>query len=103
MAGNLRQTAESGWTAADHMARAVALARGWPYDTRGKFLEVMCNAAAQTGDDRINVLTKQAYTLRVDSESQDGLDQDSVREQLRGVGELLDRLELMITGGHIPG
>ena len=50
-AGYLRHAAEDGWAAADDMAMAtaVALARGWPYDTCGKFLEVMHNVAARLG------------------------------------------------------
>ena len=49
------------------------------------------------------MLTELAYTLRVVSERQDYRDRESVKVRLRGVGELLDRLELMITVGHSPG
>ena len=54
-AGYLRHAAEDGWgAAADDMA--VALALGWPYDTCGKFLEVMHNVAARTGDNALTCL-----------------------------------------------
>ena len=83
LAGNLRQVSESGWTAADHLARAVAPAEGWPCDTGGKFLEVMRNAAAQSGDGSINELTGPAHMLRENSEG--GLDQETIRERVRCV------------------
>ena len=91
-AKNLRQAAESGWKAADHMARAVALAQGWLYDTPGKFLEVMGNAAAQTGDNRIHVLTGSAHILRDNSESGSELDYETIKEHVDRVVDLLDLL-----------
>ena len=80
--------------------RAVALFWDWPYDTRSKFPEVVRNAAAQTGYDRIVVPTGQAHNLREAAERHDDLDLKNVREQLRGVRGLLDRLELMMTRGQ---
>ena len=71
------------------MARAVALAEGRPCDTGGKFLEVMRNAAAQTGDGRINEFTGPARMLRENFES--CLDQETIRERVRCVAALLER------------
>ena len=47
------------------MAKAVALSRKWPYDTPGKFYEVMRQAFTLTGDDRIRLLHERAHMLRV--------------------------------------
>ena len=35
--GDLHQASEKGWGAAAHMAKAVALAQGWPYDRHSQF------------------------------------------------------------------
>ena len=85
--GDLLQAATSGWKAADHMAGAVALVQGWPYDTPGKFLEVMLTAADQTECDRINVLIGPAHMLRDTSESQSELDYEIIKERVERVAE----------------
>ena len=43
-AGNLHQASEKGWGAAAHMAKAVAVAQGWEYETHSDFSEVMNQA-----------------------------------------------------------
>ena len=101
--GDLPQAVTRGWEAADGMARAVALSWGWSYDTPGKFHEVMTRAFALTDEDRIRLLHGRAYMLRVAAETQDTLDLEILREDLRDMSELLDRLELLITGGHGSG
>ena len=68
-AGDLLQAATSGWKAADGMAMALALSREWPYDTPGKFHEVMTQAFTLTGEDRIRLLHEKAHVLRVAAES----------------------------------
>ena len=50
----------------------------------------MRNAAAQTGDGRINEFTGPARMLRENFES--CLDQETIRERMRCVAELLERL-----------
>ena len=40
-AGNLHQASEKGWGAAAHMAKAVAVAQGWEYETHADFSAVM--------------------------------------------------------------
>ena len=74
-------------------ARAVALSRECPYDTPGKFHEVMTQASAlTTHEDRIRLLHMSAYRLRVATETQDTLEKETLRENLRDVSELLDHL-----------
>ena len=84
------------------MARAVALCWGWSYDTPGKFHEVMTQAFTITDEDRIRLLHGRAHILRIATETPDTLDMDILREDLRDMSELLDRLELLITEGHSP-
>ena len=101
-AGDLLQAATSGWEAADGMARAVALSREWPYDTPGKFHEVMTRAFTMTNEGRIRLLHGRAHMLWVATEAPDTLDMETLRGDLRDMSELLDRLELLITEGHGP-
>ena len=42
--GDLHQAPEKGWGAAAHMAKAVALAQGWPYERHSQFHQVMNRA-----------------------------------------------------------
>ena len=85
------------------MARAVALSRGWPYDTPGKFHEAMTQAFTLTNEDRIRLLHGRAHMLRAATETPDILDTETLREDLRDMSELLDHLDLLITGGQGPG
>ena len=55
-AGHLHQASEKGWGAAAHMAKAVSVAQGWPYDTHSDFSLVLNRATAVTGDDRLRAL-----------------------------------------------
>ena len=102
-AGELLPAARGGWEAADGMAMALALSREWPYDTPGKFHEVMRQAFNLTNEDRIRLLHGRAYMLRVAAETQDALDMETLGKDLRDVSELLDRLEQLITKVHRHG
>ena len=51
--GNLHQASEKGWGAAAHMAKAVAAARGWQYETHADFSVVLNRAFEATGEDHI--------------------------------------------------
>ena len=55
-AGDLHQASEKGWGAAAHMARAVASARGWEYETHADFSAVLNLALRATGDERLRGL-----------------------------------------------
>ena len=83
-------------------ARAVARAQGWLYDTPGKFLKVMGNAADQTGNNRINVLTGSAHILRDNSKSGSELNYETIKEHVDRVAELLDLLVLLTQNNSAP-
>ena len=55
-AGNLHQASEKGWGAAAHMAKAVAVAQGWQYETHADFSEVMYQASLFANNPRIHEL-----------------------------------------------
>jgi uncharacterized protein (UPF0332 family) len=55
-AGDLHQASEKGWGAAAHMAKAVAVAQGWEYDTHADFSVVLNQAWQTTGNDRLRDL-----------------------------------------------
>ena len=62
-AGNLHQASEKGWGAAAHMAKAVATAQGWQYETHADFSEVMHQASQLAGNPRIQELRSIANEL----------------------------------------
>ena len=51
--GRLHKASEHGWDAAAHMAKAVAAAQGWKYDTHADFSVVLDRARRVTGDRRL--------------------------------------------------
>ncbi|MCY3506090.1 MAG: HEPN domain-containing protein [Chloroflexi bacterium] len=55
-AGDLHQASEKGWGAAAHMAKAVAIAQGWEYETHADFSVVLNQAWQATGNDRLRDL-----------------------------------------------
>ncbi len=61
--GHLHQASEKGWGAAAHMAKAVALAQGWSYDTHADFSVVLSKATTATGEDRLRALRAIANEL----------------------------------------
>ena len=54
--GDLHQASEKGWGAAAHMAKAVAGAQGWEYETHADFSVVLNQAWQATGNDRLRAL-----------------------------------------------
>ena len=62
-AGHLHQASEKGWGAAAHMAKAVAAAQGWEYDTHADFSVVLNRGLEVTGDDRLRGLRATANDL----------------------------------------
>lgn len=52
-AGRLHPASRRGWRAAEHMAKAVAAAQGWEYETRDDFSLVLNEARRVTDDDRL--------------------------------------------------
>ena len=93
-AGDLHQASEKGWGAAAHMAKAVALTQGWPYERHSHFHQVMNRARNLTGNDRLRLLHGRAEVLHVNFyEIKESLDQETIREDLTNIAELLDILE----------
>ncbi|MYE32536.1 MAG: HEPN domain-containing protein [Chloroflexi bacterium] len=62
-AGDLHQASEKGWGAAAHMAKAVAAAQGWEYDTHADFSVVLNRAWEVTRNDRLRDLRSIANDL----------------------------------------
>ena len=62
-AGNLHQASEKGWGAAAHMAKAVAVAQGWDYETHADFSGVLNQASQIAGNPRIQELRSIANEL----------------------------------------
>ena len=61
--GDLHEASEKGWGAAAHMAKAVALAQGWSYQTHAEFSVVLNEATLVTGNDRLRDLRGTANEL----------------------------------------
>ena len=93
-AGDLHQASEKGWGAAAHMAKAVALAQGWPYERHSQFHQVMNQARTLTGNDRVRLLHGRADVLHVNFyELSRELDPEAIGEDLLNMAELLDLME----------
>ena len=98
-AGDLHQASEKGWGAAAHMAKAVALTQGWPYERHSDFHQVMNWARNLTGNDRLRLLHGRAEVLHINFyETKDELDQATITEDLTNIAEMLEILE-PLTGG----
>ena len=76
------------------MAKAVALAQGWPHERHSRFHQVMNQSGQLTGSDRVRLLHGRAEVLRIDfHELSGGLDPEAIGEDLATMAELLDVLE----------
>ena len=92
-AGHLHQASEKGWGAAAHMAKAVAVAQGWPYDTHADFSLVLNRATAATGEDRLRGLRAIANELHSNYyRRKRHLDAAEIGRDLGSIAELLDLL-----------
>ena len=60
---DLHQASEKAWGAAAHMAKAVAVANDWRYETHADFNKVMNNARNARADDRLWTLRAVANDL----------------------------------------
>lgn len=91
--GDLHQASEKGWGAAAHMAKAVAAARGWQYETHSDFSAVLNRARRATGDDRLPGLRSIANELHGNYyKRKRHLEADSIEEDIDAVAELLEIL-----------
>ena len=92
-AGELHQASEKGWGAAAHMAKAVAEAHGWRYETHADFSAVLNRARRLTGNDRIPGLRGIANELHAHYyKRKRHLDAESIEEDIDSMAELLDIL-----------
>ncbi len=92
-AGHLHQASEKGWGAAAHMAKAVAVAQGWPYDTHADFSLVLNRATAATGEDRLRGLRAIANELHSNYyRRKRHLDAAEIGRDLGSIAELMELL-----------
>lgn len=91
--GDLHQASEKGWGAASHMAKAVALAQGWSYDTHAEFSVVLNRARQATGEDSLRGLRGIANDLHANYyRRRRHLDAEEIARDLASMGELLSLL-----------
>lgn len=92
-AGNLHQASEKGWGAAAHMAKAVASAQGWQYETHADFSQVMLQAGRSANNPRIRELRGVPNELHQNYyKRKRHLNADDIGEDLKTVAELLEIL-----------
>ena len=91
--GDLHQASEKGWGAAAHMAKAVAEAQGWEYDSHADFNTVINQASRLTGNDKLRGLRGIANDLHGNYYKRKMfLDADIIGQDIESVAELLDIL-----------
>ncbi len=96
-AGNLHQASEKGWGAAAHMAKAVATAQGWRYETHADFSEVMFQASQLANSPRIRHIRSVANELHHNYyRRKRHLNADAIRADLEDIAELLETLHPLI-------
>ena len=92
-AGDLHQASEKGWGAASHMAKAVAVAQGWHYETHADFSVVLNRAWRLTGDDLLPGLRAIANDLHGNYyRRKRHLDSAAVGRDIESIAELLELL-----------
>ncbi len=95
-AGDLHQASEKGWGAAAHMAKAVAVAQGWEYDTHADFSVVLNQAWQATGNDRLRALRGIANELHSNFyRRKRHLDAEVIGQDIENVAELVEALALL--------
>jgi len=91
--GDLHQASEKGWGAASHMAKAVALAQGWTYDTHAEFSVVLRQASRAVSNDQLLDLRATANELHSNYYRRKlHLDADDIARDLGKVSDLLTLL-----------
>ena len=95
--GNLHQASEKGCGAAAHMAKAVATAQGWRYETHADFSEVMFQASQLANSPRIRHIRSVANELHHNYyRRKRHLNADAIRADLEDIAELLEALNPLI-------
>ena len=97
-ADELHPASRKGWRAAAHMAKAVATAHDWEYETHDDFSVVLNRAWQETGEDRLLALRSIANDLRGNYyRRKRHLDADSIAEDIEAVAELVEILAPLTT------
>jgi len=92
-AGDLHQASEKGWGVAAHMAKAVAVAQGWEYETHADFSVVLNQAWQATGNDRLRDLRGIANELHGNYyRRKRHLNAEVIQRDIEGVAELVEAL-----------
>ena len=92
-AGDLHQASEKGWGAAAHMAKAVAVAQGWEYETHADFSATLNRATQAAGEDRLRGLRGIANDLHGNYyRRKRHLDAAIIGKDLESMAELLELL-----------
>ena len=91
--GQLHQASEKGWGAAAHMAKAVAEAQGWEYETHADFAVVMDQARRVTRDSRLGGMRGTANELHGNYyRRKRHLDAEVIGEDIERMAQLLELL-----------
>ncbi len=92
--GDLHQACEKGWGAAEHMAKAVAAARGWEYERHDQFDSLIVNARHFSRQNQLRSLANSAEKLHSNYYKRKALlHSGTIAEDLDDVAELLERLQ----------
>ena len=91
---DLHQASEKAWGAAAHMARAVANANGWQYQTHSDFVTIIRNASELSGNERLRFLRGVATELRGNYDQRKRfLNGEEITADIESVAEMLEILE----------
>ena len=102
--GDLHQASEKGWGAAAHMAKAVAVAQGWTYETHLDFSLVIDQARRLTENSSLSGLRGIANELHGNYyRRKRHLDSGLIGEDLERVAEMLDILHPLTGLGSVDG
>lgn len=97
--GDLHQASEKGWGAAAHMAKAVAVAQGWEYETHADFSVVLNQAWQATGNDRLRALRGIANDLHGNYyRRKRHLNAEVIERDIESVAELMEALAPLAGG-----
>lgn len=89
--GDLHQASEKGCGAATHIAKAVALAQGWPYTRHDHFHQTMNRASQMLGNEYLSLLHGRAEILHANLyELKKDLDAGIISEDLDYMAELVE-------------
>ena len=96
-AGDLHQASEKGWGAAVHMVKAIALTRGWDYETHDHFDSVVNNARAYYRQPDLRAWGRSAQALHRNYYLHPSLlDPEIISEDIQDVESFIGAVEPLI-------